>query len=241
MNVVLIHGFCENHSVWEDFLPCLPKGNRYITPDVSRLTHCQKMDDYAKHLKQQFDAEGINEVVLVGHSMGGYIALAFAELFPEQVVGLGLFHSSSYADSEERKEKRLKTIQYIVKHGARDFVEDFLPNMFNHDYKKSKAEYIKQKIDEYSTTISEEALIAATLAMRERPDRTHILEKAEYPTLIIAGVKDKFVALDASLQQLTKMKRANALVLSEIAHAGMLESPSVCADVMKEFLKACER
>lgn len=236
MNIVLIHGFCENHSVWDDFLGFLPKEHKYFIPNVSELTHCQKMDDYAKFIKKQLDEANVERVVLIGHSMGGYIALSFATLFPDMVAGVGLFHSSSYADSDERKETRLKAIQYIVKHGAKDFIEDFLPNMFNHDFKKNQKEYIQKKINEYSEKISEEALIAATLAMRERHDKTNILQDAEYPFLIIAGGKDKFVPLEASLKQISLLKNPYCLILSDIAHAGMLESPEICANLITEFI-----
>jgi pimeloyl-ACP methyl ester carboxylesterase len=237
MNVVFIHGFCENHSVWDDFLALLPKQHQYFAPNISELTHCQKMDDYAKYIKKQLDEAQVEKAVFIGHSMGGYIALAFAELFPEMITGLGLFHSSAYADSEERKETRLKAIQYIVKHGAKDFIEDFLPNMFNTAFKKQHTSYIQKKIGEYSEKISEEALIAATLAMRDRSDRTKILKEADYPFLMIAGGKDKFVAMAVALEQITLLKNPYCLILNDIAHAGMLESPELCAKFITEFIE----
>lgn len=168
MNVVLLHGFGENASIWDEFVKLLPEENNYLCPDFSFITHCKTIDNYADWLKEELDNQQISDCVIVGHSMGGYIALAFAEKYPAVLKGICLLHSTAYADSEERKATRLKTAEFIEKHGSAEFIKDFLPNMFNDEFKKSNREYILSKIETYKQ-IPKEALIAATLAMRERP------------------------------------------------------------------------
>ena len=98
MNIILIHGFGEDHFVWKEFMTLLPQKHAYYTPDYATFTDCETIEDYVKWLREFLRERDIERCVLIGHSMGGYIALAFAEKHNEMIDGLGLFHSSAYPD-----------------------------------------------------------------------------------------------------------------------------------------------
>jgi len=236
INVVLLHGFGENATIWDEFVGLLPEDNHYICPDFSFVTHCKTIDDYADWLKEELDNQQVSKCVIVGHSMGGYIALAFAEKYPVTLKGICLLHSTAYADTEERKATRLKTAEFIEKHGTAEFIKDFLPNMFNDEFKATHREYILGKIEAYKL-IPKEALIAASLAMRERPDRRTLLKTLKIPIQFIAGELDKFIPIEASKEQIEMLNSSKNVILEGIAHAGMLEKPELTADILGDFLR----
>lgn len=110
--LVLLHGFGEDGTVWQHQFNAFPK-YRLLVPDLpgsgqSELQDAMGIDDLAKYIDHWLKAIGIEKAVLIGHSMGGYIALSFAEQFPQKLSGLGLFHSTTYADSEEKKKTGAK-------------------------------------------------------------------------------------------------------------------------------------
>lgn len=238
MNIILIHGFGEDHFVWTDFMSLLPKKHTYYTPDYATFTDCESIEDYVKWLKEFLKERDVERCVLIGHSMGGYIALAFAEKHPEMVHGLGLFHSSAYADDEERKATRLKTIDFIEKHGAQDFIKDFYPKMFTDDFKQKNKKLIESHIERYSV-FSKRSLKNAQLAMRNRKDTTKVLKQAGYPVMILAGEEDKFVSVESAKEQMKLLKKGHTAVLSSVAHAGMFEKTEECAKIVNTFIAAC--
>lgn len=238
MDIILIHGFGEDHFVWSKFMSLLPKKHTYYTPDYATFTDCESIEDYVKWLREFLKERDIERCVLIGHSMGGYIALAFAEKYHEMVYGLGLFHSSAYPDDEERKAGRLKTIDFIEKHGSEEFIKDFYPKMYTENFRKNNKELIGSHIKRYSS-FSKRSLINAQMAMRNRKDTTHVLKQASYPVVIIAGEEDKFVPVEAAKEQIKLLKKGYTDVLAGVAHAGMFERPEECARMVEKFIAAC--
>ncbi|WP_064198096.1 MULTISPECIES: alpha/beta fold hydrolase [Emticicia] len=235
MNVVFLHGFGEDATIWTDFLKVLPQKHTYFCPDYASLTHIESIDGYADWLKAYTNEKAITESVIIGHSMGGYIALAYAEKFADEVLGLGLFHSSAYADNEERKEIRLKTARVIDQQGTAKFIKGFYPNMFTEEFKGKNADFIEKQIERYAY-FPKEALMNAQIAMRGRQDKTSVLKEADYPIMILAGEKDTFVPKEAALEQITLLKNDQSVVLEGVAHAGMFENPAESAKVVTAFL-----
>lgn len=235
MNVIFLHGFGEDATVWADFLKLLLAEHTYFCPDYASLTNIESIDGYADWLNTYIKERGISESVIIGHSMGGYIALAYAEKFAKEIVGLGLFHSSAYADSEERKEIRLKTARVIAQQGTAKFIKGFYPNMFTEAFKEQNTDFIEKQIERYSY-FPKEALINAQIAMRGRVDRAKILKEADYPIMILAGEKDTFVPKAAAQEQIALLKNNQSAVLEGVAHAGMFENPTESAKVVTEFL-----
>lgn len=235
MNVIFLHGFGEDATVWTDFLKLLPKEHTYFCPDYASIINIESIDGYADWLKEFTEEKGIKKSVIIGHSMGGYIALAYAENFSNEVLGLGLFHSSAYADNEERKEIRLKTARVIDQQGTAKFIKGFYPNMFTEDFKEKNIDFIEKQIERYSY-FPKEALMNAQIAMRSRADKTSVLKNADYPIMILAGEKDTFVPKTAALEQIALLKNNQSTILDGVAHAGMFENPTKSAEVVTAFL-----
>lgn len=238
MHVVLLHGFGETSDIWSTFIPTLSPDNEYITLDYSAFTFCQTIEEYADWVHSEIVERKIGRFVLIGHSMGGYISLAYAKKYKDYLAGLGLFHSTAYADSEDKKKTRDKTVDFIEKYGSVVFIEDFLPKMYHPDFLKRNAVYIKQQLVD-NQRIPTEALATATKAMRGRADTTLIISRLDIPTMMIIGKHDKFIDYQDALQQIPLCKQPFVLILDNSAHAGMIESPQPCAAVVNQFIKAC--
>jgi len=238
MNVVLLHGFGENPDIWESFVPMLPPKYSFIPLDYSKIAFCQTIDQYAQWLHTEIEERKITRFVLIGHSMGGYISLAYAENHAEYLAGLGLFHSTAFADSEEKRKSRDKTAAFINKRGSAAFIDGFLPNMYNEYFVRKNGVYIRQQLDD-NRKLPEEALVQATLAMRDRPDRTPVLKSLKIPVLFVVGQKDLFIPYEDALLQIPMIKNPFALILAHVAHAGMKEAPESCAGIVSEFLEVC--
>lgn len=235
MNVILLHGFGENASIWDNFIPLLDKNHKYFTPDFSKKKDCFSIPEYAEWLHKEFEKNGIKEAVIIGHSMGGYIAIEACHQFPDKIIGLGMFHSTAAADSEEKKDARDKTIQFLIKHDTEMFIRHFYPNMFSEAFKSANKDFINNNIQLFSK-IPNEALLAATIAMKGRRSHFETLKELSFPVFQIIGVYDTFVTFQDALSQSVLPKKPNVLLLDDVAHAGMLESPQMCADFINNFL-----
>src|SRR5450631_111183 len=154
--VILLHGFMEDRRIWDSVLPGIENKYRWILPDLPGSggsafnASLQELKDFAELIPAILEQEGINEFVLIGHSMGGYISLAFAEKYPDKIRALGLFHSSSYADSNEKKESRAKSIRFIQNHDPALFVEQSIPGLFSESFKSEHPEEIRKLTDRYA-------------------------------------------------------------------------------------------
>lgn len=237
MNVILLHGFGENANIWDTFIPLLPSEFKYHTLDYSRITFCDSIEQYADWVHSEVEQLGITRFALIGHSMGGYITLAYAHKYKEYLCGLGLFHSTSYADNEAKKKARDKTAAFIEKQGSKVFIEGFLPNMYHEDFRRRNAVYIKQQLED-NVKLPEKALIKATQAMRDRDDHRAMLARIDMPVLMIVGKQDPFVGYEDSLTQIGTLQNPYVLIEEHVAHAGMKESPEASAALTSRFLRA---
>ena len=233
--VVLLHGFGEDSSVWSGFVPFLQKDFYILTPDYARLSNLKTIEEYADFVHEEITEKGIEKCVMIGHSMGGYIALAFAEKYPEMLTGLGLFHSTSFADSEEKKAARSKNIEFIDKYGAEAFIKTSTPNLYAEIFQKLHPEVIEKHI-EYASTLPKEALTAGMKAMRDRPDRRQVLKSLRCSVMFIIGEMDKSVSPQDAKSQIMMPKYFSSSILNDVAHMGMLEEPEDC---LKFVIKFC--
>ncbi len=174
-------------------------------------------------------------VAVIGHSMGGYITLAFAEKYPDSFTAFGLFHSSAYADSEEKKETRRKGIGFIKEHGAFEFLKTAIPNLFSPDSKEKDPDSIRKFIDGQHN-FNPDALVSYYEAMMRRPDRTHVLHKATEPVLFIMGKYDNAVPMADMLEQCHLPEKSYIHILRKSGHMGMMEEPDACSRILDKFL-----
>lgn len=236
--VVLLHGFGEDATIWSGYVPFLQKDFYMIVPEYARLSNLKSIEDYADFVEKEVTSKGFEKCVIIGHSMGGYIALAFAEKYPEKVLGLGLFHSTAFADSDEKKAARDKNVEFLKTHGAEAFIKVSTPNLYAEAFAKKYPEIIQKHI-EATSTLPVEALIAGMTAMRDRPDRKHVLKSLRCPVMFIIGEKDKSVNPADAKAQIMVPKFFSSSILDEVGHMGMVEEPEDCLKFVGKFLLKC--
>jgi len=239
--LVLIHGFAEDSSVWDNQTAYLKNTHKLIIPDLPGsgrsplLSGDTSMEDLAGAVKAVLDAEGINDCVMVGHSMGGYVTLAFAELYPQMLKAIGLFHSTSFGDSEEKKTIRRKAIDFIRKNGPGPFIKQSTPNLFSETSRKQHPEWINMLIERYAD-FHPDSLIRYYEAMIRRPDRSAVLQQFPRPVLFIIGEQDSTIPLNISLQQSHMPDVSYIYILEHAGHMGMLEEAVRSNHILEEFL-----
>ncbi len=239
--VVLIHGFGEDGRIWKNQINYLQTGFQLIIPDLrgsgqSTLnTHSLSIESMADDVKQILDAENISQCIMFGHSMGGYITLAFAEKYVDVLKSFGLVHSTAFADSEEKKEARKKSIDFIKEHSAFEFVKATIPNLFSEKFKTEHKETVDDLIEQ-GKQFSKEALTAYYEAMIARPDKTTVLKSATVPVFFFIGEEDKAVNPADAITQTAMPSICSANIVSGIAHMGMLEAADELNHAMEAFL-----
>jgi pimeloyl-ACP methyl ester carboxylesterase len=228
--VVLLHGFLENSTMWNYLAPVLAKKNRVICVDLlghgqsDCLGYIHSMEDMADAVHQVISELKIRKAVFVGHSMGGYVALAIAELYPELMKGLVLLNSTSRADSDERIANR-----------TRAAVRMSIANLFSEENRTKLSEQIEWVREEALQT-SLQGIIAAQEGMKLRKDQEVILHFATYPILLILGKKDPVLNYEENLEQTegTNVK----LISFNDGHMSHLENQAELEKVMVGFLKS---
>ena len=223
--LVFLHGFGEDERVWSDFLPFHFWSFSTICPSYADWTDCATLADYARKIIASLPLFG--DLILVGHSMGGYIALEIASQFPERVKKVVMLHSTFTADSEEKKINRDRTAELLSKKGTGFFIGPFLPNLFA----SASQELISTLASRYRE-LSAAGLIAATKAMRDRKDFTTFIQTTDIPVLFILGELDAFV----SPESITRFVTNSVVILPNVGHQGTYEAPEAVAMAINQFV-----
>lgn len=240
-SIVLLHGFTESLEIWDDFSAELSVDFKVICIDLpghgksACISKAHSMELMADAVKAVLDEESVEECVMIGHSMGGYVALAFAEKYPDSLKGLGLFHSSAFPDTAEGKAGRAKAIEAIEKNHS-GFIMNFIPDLFA----PANRELLKKEINELvgkAQLMTKEAIIASQLGMMERGDKRYVLANASFPVLFIAGKLDTRVLFKKVLEMIAIPKDSTSLLLHDIAHMGYLESRDKTLYAVKCFIE----
>lgn len=246
--VVFVHGFGENSSIWDYQVTFLKNHFHLILPDLpgsgrSEMLANANIETYAEIIKAILDIESSTsslqepeKVTMIGHSMGGYITLAFAEKYPELLDSLGLFHSSAFSDSEEKKQVRTKAIDFINEKGTHAFLKTSTPALFTKEYAEKHPESINELIEQ-GKKFSTKALVQYYQAMIARPDRTAVLKTFSRPILFIIGEHDLAIPLESSLQQCYLPVQSHVNLLEKSAHMGMWEETDKCNQILLNFLQ----
>ena len=238
--VILIHGFCEIGEMWRDFAEKLSVDFRVICPDLpgcgkSPLTLSQNnLEELAVQLEEWLEVNSIHEPIVIGHSLGGYVTLALLELMGSKLKGVGLFHSTAFADTEEKKCMRDRTITFLKKHGVDTFVTSFVPPLIPENKRGNLQGEIAIAIDQAKQSTLQ-GLILYTKAMRNRKDRLQILSNFSGPKLMIAGTQDGAVKIDDSRAH--KSSVSDYYELEGVGHLGMIEQKEECIEILREFCR----
>lgn len=244
--IVLLHGFAEDHTIWNNQVNALSKVCKIIIPDLpgsgkSGLLPGEgiAIEAYADCMYALLLHEKIERCIMLGHSMGGYITLAFAERYPEMLKGFGFVHSTAFADNEEKKINRIKGIKFIEEHGAFAFIKNTTPNLFSDSFKKEHPEKV-EAIMEAGKYFTIAALTQYYTAMLNRPDRQHVLEKSNAKVFFIAGTEDVAAPLDDILQQSHLPRVSYIHIIRNVGHMGMIETPEEVNKHLLHFIAVCE-
>ena len=238
--LVFLHGFCESTKVWKEFTKSLEHKFRIILLDLpgfgenTHNIHDYSMESMAEYVKEQLDEKGVKKCILVGHSMGGYVSMAFAEKYGSMLNGLCLFHSSALPDTDEKKENRNKTIEFVEKHGVDKFMESFVEPLFYADNRKKLRREIDMMV-EIGKSTPKESITGGLAAMRDRPDRTDVLRKLKCPVLFIFGKEDGAVPLDKALEQCHLPGNSMVNFLAKTGHMGMFERTYETRKAIEKF------
>ncbi|WP_338875507.1 alpha/beta hydrolase [Spirosoma sp. SC4-14] len=236
-SLVLIHGHGVDASIWDNIQPELSADIRVIKPNFAHSTSHTTIEAYAEELNAQLQSAGIDKVVLAGHSMGGYIALAYAERYPEQVHGLVLYHSTAYADDADRKIQRQQLIDTMKAQGGAQFIEKQLPKMVAPHYPAEKTQELVARFRGLPT----EALIAGMKAIAGRPDRTHVLRDAQYPVLLVLGREDQLISVEKTKALADLSDRIGVSIIDNAGHLSMIEQPETSVLVLRNFLQQADK
>lgn len=239
--LVLLHGFCETQQVWNRFERALSPHFRVLSPDLPGFGNSPlpagdfRLPDVAEALRSWLKELGIPRCILLGHSLGGYVSLAFLEKYPEMVEGIGLMNSTAYSDSEEKKRSRDNVIRFVEKHGVEKFIDSFVPQLFN----SKKREQLKEEIEELRSiarSTPKESLIRYTKAMQQRKDRLEVLKHFRKPILYLVGEEDQSLPLEDSKKQVRALSNYEVHILQETGHMAMYEKPKESLEAIRNFV-----
>ena len=241
--VVLLHGFMGSRHVWQSFVPFLSTRHHVVVPDLpgfgeSPAAGGDSVAAMADALHGLIEELSPGPFVLIGHSLGGYVALAYAERHPARLLGLGLFHSTAYADSDEKRTTRERAVAFIEKHGVAPYVAELVPPLFAPS-QRGRLQPQMEEVMQVGRQTDPAAATAALYAMRNRPDRTHVLRGAAFPVLFVVGREDAALPFEAHHPQLLLPADVTIHVLSATAHMGMFEHPELTQVIIENFLRRC--
>ncbi|MFZ4474303.1 MAG: alpha/beta fold hydrolase [Saprospiraceae bacterium] len=242
--LVLLHGFCETSSIWDDTLTRLP-GLPILRIDLpgfgsSSLPTEASISHYAACVQAVLDAAEVQQCVLVGHSLGGYVALEFAQKYADRLLGYGLYHAHPFADTPERVKARHKGIELLQSGKKALYVSQLFPGLFTPEFAKAHPKIV-QNLIETGQKQETEGIIAALEVMLKRPDHTATLQTASCPVFLLLGAADPLIAVQDTLKAALPADALSVSVLPGVAHMGMFESAAICSQIVAQFWQFCTR
>jgi pimeloyl-ACP methyl ester carboxylesterase len=235
--LMLVHGFPFEHSLWNEVAAQLESETRLLLPDLRGYglsptpEGIYTMEAMAADLRALLDRLGIQRVALSGHSMGGYVALAFAEAYPERLAGLAMVMSAAAADAPERKTARYQQAEEIARQGV-GILEGSLERY-------SPSAEVRERVRGWMRRARPAAVQGALMGMAERPDRLEVLAGLRVPVEIISGDLDILIPQERSREMAEKLWDGNLTILPGAGHMPMLEMPASTAAALRAFMARC--
>jgi pimeloyl-ACP methyl ester carboxylesterase len=244
--IVLLHGYLETSEVWKSFAARLSTKFRVISidlpghgrSDIYAAEHT--MEFMATVVKELITSLGFKKIFFIGHSLGGYVSLAFTELFPDMLSGYCLFHSHPFADSPEAVINREREIK-LVKAGRKDMMyPDNVSKMFASSNLINFAEAF-QRSKQIASSISGEGIISVLRGMILRPSRLSIIEEGRVPCLWILGKMDNYINCDQIQAKVKLPVNAETVILNNSGHMGFVEQEDLSLNAIESFIKRTSR
>jgi pimeloyl-ACP methyl ester carboxylesterase len=239
--LVLLHGYLETHQLWDNILLRLSENYCIICPDLpgqgeSEVHSNQTVESMAKAIYDLTQFLKIERFHLFGHSMGGYVTLAFAELFPEKLITFGLLHSHPFEDSIEKKIARNNEINFVNKGKRELIIRQSIPGYFATSFAETHNDIINRSIC-FALKTNDDGMKACITAMQQRPDRLNVLKNSKIPSLWIAGRKDKLFSCNLAIETAKKLENTKFYILEQSGHVGMTEEPEKTIEILTQFLQ----
>jgi pimeloyl-ACP methyl ester carboxylesterase len=238
--LVLLHGLCEDSYIWHEFIQELPDTWQIVLIDLpgfgaSEVVTGWTMEYAARAVAAVLDTLDIKKCVLIGHSLGGYVAAAFAELFAERLLGVGFFHSHPFADTDERKKGREKAMEFVEKNGSVLYIKQLIPSLFARLFVSSN-QFLIDSLILRAVQFPAQGIIEAQRAMIVRADRSAVLAALNCPVLFIIGKQDTVIPYEVSLAQTHLPKVASIHILPKVAHMGMFRAKNETVKMVRDFV-----
>ncbi|MFD0588885.1 alpha/beta fold hydrolase [Paenibacillus sp. GCM10027627] len=240
--LVLLHGYCGSSAYWEKVVDELSSTIRIIAPDArghglsaAPSDEIYTMESFAGDLEGLLAEIGIKQAIVLGHSLGGYIALAFADKHPDKLSAFGLVHSTPLADSDTAKENRDKAVAALETGGVSVFVDGLIPKLFA----PSRIEGMKPEVDRckeigYGTSLH--GAVATAKGMKARADRSVVIHQTKLPVLLVAGSQDGVIPPGSTFSAIGADTRK--VELEEAGHMSMMECSAQLAEELASFVRS---
>ena len=237
--IILLHGFCGSSGYWKKVIPMLSETHHVIAVDLRghgasfAPDEPYTMERFAEDLAQFVDELGLPRIHLFGHSLGGYVTLAFAENYADKLASFGLIHSTAYPDDEAAKANRDKGATSIRENGIEPFIKALVPKLFAKGHVATMPDEVQLAKEIGLSTIPIGA-INTLRGMRDRADRTHVLKETSLPVLLVAGTEDQVIPAEKTFT--VEGDNIRQVLLPDVGHMGMLEAPQGLAEAIQAFL-----
>ena len=236
--LILLHGFCENISVFNHQIAALQTSYNLLCIDLpgfglSTVIKDVTIPKMADEVKLVIDYLEINDCVLLGHSLGGYVTLAFAKKYSQLLKGFGLLHSTAAKDNFERLAKRKQLINFIKKNGSETFFKTFFPDLF-FDKELNKKQI--ENLIEHANSTYLKGIIEAIKAMMMREETFDVLETTQLPVFFAIGKHDSIITENDMFSQAARCNQSEICYLENSNHLGMVEQPTILNDAIIKFV-----
>ena len=238
--IFLLHGYLESAEIWDEFVPRLAAKFRVINLDLPGhgRSGCwgreHSMKDLSESVRLVMDHEAIHRIILVGHSMGGYVCMEFASRYPERLAGYVLFHSTCFADSSEKKVNRDREISLILCGRKRQIINVNIPKSFA-DSNLVPMERKVRRCQQIAVQNEDQGIVALLNGMKNRADHSDTLSNSSIPLMLIGGEKDNYIPMEVFEKLALLAPHASLLRLAESGHMGFIEEADLSAEALIEF------
>jgi len=237
--VVFLHGYPLDHTIWDPLVPRLEKSARLILPDLRGFGQSPVPDGaytmrlMAEDVVSLLDSLKIDKAIIVGQSMGGYVAMNFAHAYPNRLAGLGLISTQAAADKPENRQGRYNTIELVNKKGIKSVADAMLPRLAARTELNEQSHAIMMKA-------SVKGVVGALKGLAERPDATEWLSNIQVPSVVVIGRKDVIVPAEGVHTMVRLLPWSWLVEIPEVGHMPMMEAPDAVADAMQQLIRTVE-
>jgi 3-oxoadipate enol-lactonase len=235
--VILAHGFPLNRSIWYPILPLLTGKARLILPDLRGHGQSPVPDGIysmrlmAEDLRALMDRLNIEKAILAGHSMGGYVSLAFARAYPTRLAGLALVSTQAMADSPERRAGRQKMINDVRRKGVKAVAEAMAPAL-------TCQVQMVESVHKMIMLMNPKGVTSSLKGMAQRPNAQEWLSTIKVPTVVIAGVEDRIIPIERPKVMTQLLGRAWLVEVNGAGHLPMMEQPGTVSDALLQLINS---